>query len=170
LPNIHFDRIIGVTKCYWTRVGSGPFRTEIKEDMPSGFDQLFIGKSEDRLSVKRPNIANEIRELGHEYGTTTGRPRRIGWMDLEMLKEGIELTGTTELALMHCDTISKITACDSIPVFNGESYDKFSIWKTLDDHKFKDFCQHIENAVGVPIKITSWGPDRLDVHYLDTQY
>lgn len=163
LPNLHIDRIIGVTKCYWTRVGAGSFRTEIIFDRFTGLNELFIGKSEQLIQQNRDNTADEIRKLGHEYGTTTGRPRRIGWMDLDLLKEGVELTGATELALMHCDTISKIISSRTVRIVDNSGYREFPIWKSPEDQSFQNFCDHIETNVGIPIRMTSWGPDRINM-------
>lgn len=81
--------VIGVMKSYCSRVGEGPFPTE-----------LLPGEEND--------IGGLIRELGHEYGTTTGRPRRCGWLDLVKIKEGSVINSYSVLALNHLDTIGKI--------------------------------------------------------------
>lgn len=78
------DYVIGVAKCYTSRVGEGPFPTE----------QLN-------------SIGDKIRELGHEYGTTTGRPRRTGWLDLVWLKYAVKLNSVTAVVFNHADTIGK---------------------------------------------------------------
>jgi len=85
------DRVIGVVKAYTTRVGKGPFPTELKDE-----------------------IGNYIREKGYEYGTTTGRPRRCGWLDLVIIRYAIRVSGITDLAITKLDTlggIDKIKIC-----------------------------------------------------------
>ncbi len=79
------DEVIGVLKAYSSRVGEGPFTTEQKNE-----------------------IGDTIRELGHEYGTTTGRPRRCGWLDLVMIKNACFINGLTSLCVNHMDTIGKL--------------------------------------------------------------
>lgn len=79
------DDVIGVMKAYCSRVGEGPFTTEL-------FDET----------------GDKIRELGHEYGTTTGRPRRCGWLDLVMIKNAKYVNGLTNLCINHMDTIGKL--------------------------------------------------------------
>jgi adenylosuccinate synthase len=77
------DKVIGIVKAYTTRVGEGPFVTELKD-----------------------KLAEHLREVGREYGTTTGRPRRVGWLDLVQLKTAMRLNGFTELALTKLDVLS----------------------------------------------------------------
>ncbi len=83
LPAKAVDRFLGVCKAYSTRVGSGPFPTEQDNE-----------------------IGNYIRERGHEYGTTTGRPRRCGWFDAVCVSYSIQIGGIDEIALQHLDTLS----------------------------------------------------------------
>ena len=151
LPNIHLDRIIGVTKCYCTRVGNGPFRGELDQN--------------DYAPMMSKTLGDEIRTLGNEFGTTTGRPRRIGWLDLEMLKESVELTGATELALMHCDTIAKLSR-DEIGYFDDGGLKFHPTWRSIDDENFLSFCAMIEDFIGLPITIISYGPDRKDTKFV----
>src|ERR671938_1583157 len=84
------DRVVGVAKAYVTRVGEGPFPTEIE-----GPDQ------------------ERVRELGREFGTVTGRERRCGWLDLVALRFAVRVNGITSLALTKLDVLS---AFDSLPV------------------------------------------------------
>nr|PZN73210.1 MAG: adenylosuccinate synthase [Bacillota bacterium] len=77
-------RVVGVVKAYTSRVGEGPFPTELHGEE-----------------------AHRIREEGHEYGTTTGRPRRIGWLDLVMVRYACRVSGITDLAVPHLDTLAK---------------------------------------------------------------
>ena len=155
LPNLHLDRIIGVTKCYWTRVGHGPFRTEMNQQEmdfnPKYTNEIYNSKLEKTLG-------DEIRKLGNEFGTTTGRPRRIGWMDMPILKESLELSGATEIALMHCDTITKFN--NLIYIFDGKNYIEFNPWGSAAQNNFQIFKRYIEENTGLPVTITSWGPDR----------
>ena len=88
--------VYGVIKAYTSRVGEGPFITELKDE-----------------------IGDKIRELGHEYGTTTGRPRRCGWLDLVMLKYCSRINGLTGIAVNHLDTIGKL---DKIQLCVGYNY------------------------------------------------
>lgn len=82
---VYVSKVIGVTKAYCSRVGNGVFFTEQDNE-----------------------VGNLIRDLGHEYGTTTGRPRRCGWLDCVIIRSGTTLMGYTELCLNHLDTIGKI--------------------------------------------------------------
>lgn len=81
----YIDGVYGVIKAYSSRVGEGPYVTELKDE-----------------------VGNRIRELGHEYGTTTKRPRRCGWLDIVALNYAIMLNGMTALAMNHLDTIGKL--------------------------------------------------------------
>lgn len=81
----HVKNVYGIMKAYCSRVGEGPFNTE-----------------------QKGTVGHLIRELGHEYGTTTGRPRRCGWLDLVRLKNAILINGVTALCLNHLDTIGKV--------------------------------------------------------------
>ena len=81
----HVKDVFGVMKAYCSRVGEGPFPTECKN-----------------------SVGDLIREYGHEYGTTTKRPRRCGWLDLVRLKTAVDINSVTALCLNHLDTIGKI--------------------------------------------------------------
>lgn len=157
---IHVEEVIGVMKAYSSRVGEGPFPTEQKNE-----------------------IGDRIRELGHEYGTTTGRPRRCGWLDLVMIKYAVDVNGLTALALNHMDTIGNF---DEIKVCVGYVYDGRKISYVPVDHEncspiykvFKGgwnaegatcledlgpdaekFVDFIEDFVGVPVAYIGIGPD-----------
>ncbi len=152
--------VIGVIKAYTSRVGNGPFITEQDND-----------------------IGNSIREWGHEYGTTTGRPRRIGWLDLVMVKHTKNTSGLTSLCVNHLDTIGKL---DKILVCIGYKYKNQDInyvpidkenckpiykelkggWNTQNATTFeelpkeaKDYIQFIEEYTGVPVKYIGVGAD-----------
>lgn len=158
------QRVIGITKAYTTRVGSGPFVTELLDA-----------------------LGDKIREVGAEFGTTTGRPRRVGWLDLVSLKTAQRLNGFTEIALTKLDVLSglqeinvciayecngkKLVECPAdlkaiekcTPVF--KKFNGFSIKGT--EKKFqqlplaaRQYVQFIEKELGVPVKIVSVGPGR----------
>ncbi len=157
--------ILGITKAYTTRVGKGPFVTE--EDNETG---------------------NKIRELGHEFGVTTGRPRRCGWFDAVVVKYSARINGMTALSLMLLDVLGgfeTIKICSSYD-FGGERIDHFPAsldlledckpvyrelkgWKcdisecrTFDElpEEAKAYIKAIEEETGVPVKIVSVGPRR----------
>lgn len=160
--------VYGVLKAYLSRVGEGPYITELTDE-----------------------TGDLIRELGHEYGTTTGRPRRCGWLDLVALKYAKRLNGFTHLALNHLDTIgklSKIKVCYAYEKDGKEIYDfstnldflkeckpcykefdgnfgDISNCKTYEElpNNAKEYIEYIENYVGIPIKFIGTGADRKDM-------
>ncbi len=161
-PN-RIGEVYGIFKAYCTRVGSGPFPTEL-------FDQTGA----------------RLRDLGHEYGAVTGRERRCGWLDMVALKYAIMIDGVTQLIMMKSDvmndfdTIKVATAyevdgklTDEFPyAIDGDLkpvYKEFKGWK-CDLRKvtryeefpaeFKAYVEFIERETGVPVKIISVGPDR----------
>ena len=169
VPPNKIKNIRGIFKAYTTRVGSGPFPTEL-------FD----------------STGEKIREIGHEYGATTGRDRRCGWLDLVALKYTIEINGVTELNIMKSDVLSsigKLLVCTSYTI-DGKivdffpydikskditpNYIEFKGWdlditeikneKDLPDELI-DYIDYIELFVGVPIKLISVGPDRTQTIY-----
>ncbi len=92
--------VVGIVKAYLTRVGSGPMPTElggVEGDTP-GYDEQGNGDDEE--------LATYIREEGDEYGTVTGRPRRVGWLDMPMLRHATRASGFTGLAVNHVDTLA----------------------------------------------------------------
>lgn len=161
----HLSKVIGVFKAYCTRVGSGPFPTELSN---------AIG---DRLQAE-----------GHEFGSTTGRARRCGWLDLVALKYAIRLNGINSLAIMKLDVLScldEIYVCTGYKIGEEIIHDfptdtnllrnvepvleKFSGWK--EDltsirsvmslpRKTTDYIHFIQRYLGCPIDIISIGPDR----------
>ena len=164
-PKSIYSDVLGVAKAYTTRVGAGPFPTE-----------LFC------------DVGQKIAELGHEFGATTGRPRRCGWLDLVALKYSAKLNNLTELCITKLDVLDafeEIKACIGYKV-NGEEtpfksrllhkaepiYKDFKGWNcsladcenydSLPD-KAKDFLNFIENFVGVKISLISNGPNREDL-------
>ena len=161
-PN-RIGKVIGIFKAYCTRVGSGPFPTEL-------FDET----------------GDKLCEIGNEFGSTTGRKRRCGWLDLPALKYAIMINGVTELNMLKTDvldTFDTIMVCTQYKV-NGELteqmpfdlteevepiYTELKGWKT-DLTKFsngdalpvelKDYIAFVEERTGVPISVVSVGPDR----------
>ena len=157
-------RVFGIFKAYCTRVGSGPFPTELMD---------ATGK--------------ELQNKGHEFGATTGRPRRCGWLDLPALKYAIMINGVTELKMMKADVLSgfkeiKIAThykidgklCDKVPFETGNVnikpvYKTFAGWEeNLEDvydfkdlpQSLKDYILFIEKEAGIPVNLISVGPDR----------
>ena len=155
--------VYGIFKAYCTRVGSGPFPTELENE-----------------------TGEKLCELGHEFGAVTGRKRRCGWVDLVALKYAIMINGVTQLIMMKSDvldTFDTISACVAYEV-DGEEVDYFpfditegvkpiytelSGWKcdmtkmTSEDEfpeEFNNYLAFLEEETGVPIKIVSVGPDR----------
>lgn len=143
LPNFTLNRIIGITKAYTTRVGKGDLLTEI--DMP---------------------VADSIRRIGNEYGTTTGRPRRIGWLDLDAVYQGVGHTGATEIAITHMDTLALACAENNEKYFsflwNGEDH-SMPIWNAnniAEDGYARDFIAFVEDMFKLPVTFLGTGRDR----------
>ncbi|MCV9389047.1 adenylosuccinate synthase [Reichenbachiella ulvae] len=157
--------IFGVFKAYCTRVGSGPFPTELHDE-----------------------TGETLRKNGGEFGATTGRPRRCGWLDLPALKYAIMVNGATRLYMMKADVLSgfeEIKVCthykakdgsltDHLPYDLADAdfepvYETVKGWtedltgvKSYEElpQSLKDYVKYIEEAVGLPINIVSVGPDR----------
>ncbi len=162
IPPKRIGEVFGIFKAYCTRVGSGPFPTEL-------FD----------------STGEELRKAGFEFGATTGRPRRCGWLDLPELKYAITINGVTQLFMTKSDVLSgfdKIKVCTSyiidgkksteIPYFYDDAqpvYEEIPGWnedisgiKEFDKlpENLKSYIKFIEEFTGVPISIVSVGPDR----------
>ena len=157
--------VFGIFKAYCTRVGSGPFPTELLND-----------------------TGEKIRSEGHEYGATTGRPRRCGWLDLPALKYAIMINGVTRLFMMKADvlsTLDKIHVCEKYKLEDGTLTEElpfelndikiepvlreFRSWNNLDfgaviyddlPIELRDYVDYLESQLQVPIEIISMGPDR----------
>ncbi|MDA8630780.1 adenylosuccinate synthase [Flavobacteriaceae bacterium] len=169
VPPNKIKNIRGIFKAYTTRVGSGPFPTEL-------FD----------------SVGEKIRDVGHEYGATTGRDRRCGWLDLVALKYSIQINGVTELNIMKSDVLSsieKLLVCTSYTIDGEEinffpydidskdvipNYIEFKGWdkditniKNENDLPLEliEYIDYIESFVQVPIKLISVGPDRKQTIY-----
>lgn len=159
------NRIIGITKAYSTRVGEGPFVTELLDE-----------------------TGEKLRKKGFEYGATTGRPRRCGWLDLPVIKQACRLNGLTDIAMTKIDILSgfdKIPVCTGYEI-DGKEYDAVPaslkvyakakpIWKVFDGWKedisgirnFEDlpvncqkYIEFVEEYTGVSVSLVSVSPER----------
>ena len=159
----HIDRVIGISKAYCTRVGSGPFPTELEDE-----------------------TGEQLRQQGGEFGATTGRPRRCGWIDLPALKYVSHLTGLTHLVITKADVLDgfdKIQAARSYNINGTETeqlpfnlddqkieplYSAFKGWTGVMNKKqnsdlpssFIEYISFIEEYLNVPVYMISTGPDR----------
>ena len=161
------DRIIGVTKAYLSRVGESPLPSEI-----------------------HGNDAKNLRDKGGEYGTTTGRPRRVGWLDLVQVRQAARVNGLTEIALTKLDILNGFDALPVCVAYNvgGKRinempaslteyrnakpiYESLDGWDELPENiwdkgfdampeTLKNYIAFIEHEVGCPVKIVSVGPQR----------
>ncbi len=157
-PN-RIGKVVGIFKAYCTRVGSGPFPTELHDE-----------------------TGDAIRKAGHEFGSTTGRPRRCGWLDLPALHYAVMINGITELAMMKSDVLDnmeKVKVCTHYRV-NGKLvdrlpydlvseiepvYEEMEGWGDCDHNTqlpkaLERYIGRIEQAVGVRVTMVSLGPDR----------
>ena len=169
------EKVIGVTKAYLTRVGEGPFTTELEDE-----------------------FGEFLRERGGEFGTTTGRPRRCGWLDLVVLKYAIRVNGITEICLTKLDVLDglgDIKVCTHYKSEDGELLDEFPldlevysscepVYKTLPGWKedisqmtdfselpdtAKSYVEYIAAETGVQIKMVSVGTRRRQTIHLITR-
>ena len=156
--------VFGIFKAYTTRVGSGPFPTELHN-----------------------NIGSTMAKIGNEFGSTTGRPRRCGWLDLVALKYSIQINGVTQLMMMKSDVLSgfdKVKICTAYKIDNREInyfpykidsgqikaiYKEFPGWEedlsSMTDandfpKNFNNYINYLEKELETPIKIVSVGPNR----------
>jgi adenylosuccinate synthase len=162
---MHLHYVLGITKAYTTRVGGGPFPTELSDD-----------------------IGEQLRQRGQEFGATTGRPRRTGWFDAAALKRSIQLNGLSGLCITKLDVldgVESVKICvgyriegelsEILPVGAEELercepvYEELPGWKEStvgikDDDALpraaRDYLERIEALAGVPIDIISTGPER----------
>lgn len=161
---VHAMHVTGVMKAYMIRVGNGPFPTEI-------FDEKL----------------HHIREKGNEYGTVSKRPRRCGWLDINLIKHAIELNGVNELAITNVDVLAGIDKikiatsylidnkqiCTNTALMNFEKvtpiYTEFSGWGELHAHynsinelplELLKLIMYIEDECKIPVKYISYGPER----------
>ncbi len=158
--------VFGIFKAYCTRVGSGPFPTELLDE-----------------------TGERMRQEGREFGSTTGRPRRCGWLDLPALKYSVMLNGVTRLIMMKADVLNifeEIEVCTHYRLPDGSLTDQMPfdlceekaepVYKTLKGwhtslegltrfgdmpQELKEYVTYIEKEIGVPVTFVSTGPDRL---------
>ena len=162
------DDVLGVAKAYLTRVGEGPFPTELEDDM---------GK--------------QLRDKGHEYGVTTGRARRCGWFDLPIMKHAVRVNGLTEIVLTKMDVLSglgKLKICTAYQ-YKGKKLTEFPLeneilneckaiyeelpgWEEdiagINDYQklpreAQEYVERIEELCKVPIKVIGTGPEREEI-------
>ncbi|MGO9972822.1 MAG: adenylosuccinate synthase [Solirubrobacteraceae bacterium] len=162
----HIDEVLGVTKAYSTRVGAGPFPTELEG-----------------------SVADSLREIGAEYGTTTGRPRRVGWLDLVALRYAARINSLTALAITKLDVLSNqpvLRVCTCYRGAEGARFDYFPYHQTVmhqvrgeyeelpgwtDDISdcrseedlpptAREYLQFIADFVNVPVALIGVGPAR----------
>lgn len=160
----HIGNVLGIFKAYCTRVGSGPFPTELEDE-----------------------TGQRLRDVGREYGSTTGRPRRCGWLDIPALNYAIMINGVTELIMMKADVLSgldTIRVCTAYkvngvvtknfpydictaeiePVYTdlpGWTEDLTGVTRAEDmPGALMEYISFIEKATGVPVSVVSVGPDR----------
>ncbi len=165
LPGHHVNEVLGITKAYTTRVGEGPFPTELNND-----------------------LGEHIRTIGKEFGATTGRPRRCGWVDLPLLRYAVKVSNITSLALTKLDILCEV---DELRVCTGYEYEgrvidcaypgidltrAKPIYKDLppfkDDFKtakigaeLTNYINIIESALKIPVGIIAFGPERHQIHF-----
>lgn len=168
LPPVSIKQTIGVVKAYTTRVGAGPFPTELEDE-----------------------TGEELRKAGHEFGTTTGRPRRCGWFDAELIKFASMVSGFTGIAVTKLDVLDgfdELQICTgytfkgkSVHYYDGDAeflnkikpvYKTMKGWKssTRGVTKFEklpvraqQYVKEIERLVGVPVLYISTGPERKEI-------
>lgn len=159
------DHVVGVCKAYTSRVGDGPFPTELKDE-----------------------VGDKIREVGREYGTTTGRPRRVGWFDSVVVRHARRVSGLTDLSLNSIDVLTGIETVKICTAYDYKGtlikeypanlnilkdckpvYEELPGWteditgcKTLDElpANARHYLERVSQLTGVPLSIFSVGPDR----------
>jgi adenylosuccinate synthase len=165
IPPTRIDRVVAVLKAFTTRVGEGPFPTELHD-----------------------KFGDYLREVGHEYGTTTGRPRRIGWLDLVIGRYAQRINGVTDFAMTKLDNyddLDEIPVCvayevngvrhDEMPVNQTDFHHAVPVYETLPGWKkdisgcrkfsdlpqqAQDFVEFVEARIGARISIVGVGPGR----------
>ncbi len=161
----HIDRVVGIAKAYVTRVGAGPFPTELDDD-----------------------VGARLAERGHEFGTNTGRPRRCGWFDVPMMRQAVRLNSLSELAITKLDILDAFdsvkvavaydidgTRIDHLPYHQSDFhaavpiYEELPGWKTdLSQVTRRDelppqaeaYLEFLERQVGAKISLVGTGPGR----------
>lgn len=157
IPPQSINNVIGITKAYCTRVGSGPFLTEQDNE-----------------------IGLKLRQMGNEFGSTTGRERRCGWLNLKELSYACMINGVTKLCLMKIDVLSsfdEIKVCFDYDDKGKPIYKTFAGWNEDISRKHyyeelpencKKFITFVETTAGIKIDIISVGSDRIQTIYDET--
>ncbi|MED4534747.1 adenylosuccinate synthase [Metabacillus fastidiosus] len=169
------DHVVGVSKAYTTRVGDGPFPTELNNE-----------------------IGDRIREVGREYGTTTGRPRRVGWFDSIVVRHARRVSGLTDLSLNSIDVLTGIETLKICVAYKYDDqvieeypaslkilaqcepiYEELPGWteditsvKTLSElpQNARNYVERISQLTGIPLSIFSVGPDRTQTNVVRSVY
>ncbi|WP_391118709.1 adenylosuccinate synthase [Psychrobacillus sp. L3] len=167
------NHVVGVCKAYTSRVGDGPFPTELFDD-----------------------VGNQIREVGKEYGTTTGRPRRIGWFDTVVIRHAKRVSGLTDLTVNSIDVLTGLKTVKICTAYKYKEeliteypanlrmlaecepvYEELPGWskditscKTLDELPItaRHYLERVSQLTGVPISIFSVGPDRTQTNIISS--
>jgi adenylosuccinate synthase len=168
IPYSDVETVLGVVKAYQTRVGAGPMPTELEG-----------------------GVAEAVRDRGGEYGATTGRPRRVGWLDLPLLRYAVATTGITSIALTKLDVLAgmkELYVCDAyeldgekVNVFNqpfGRIWDVKPVLKEMEPFEngwdginvygelppaARSYIEYVEDTVGAPVRYVSTGTGREEV-------
>jgi len=166
LPGKYVDEVLGITKAYTTRVGEGPFPTEMFDD-----------------------LGDKIQQIGNEFGATTGRKRRCGWLDLPLLKYAVKASNITSIALTKLDVLSGL---ETLKVCVGYNYqgktidcaypgiDLLQVEPILKDVKpfqdkfdeetfseeLKNYIEIIEEEIGIKVGIIAHGPERSEIKFI----
>jgi len=169
------DHVVGVAKAYTTRVGDGPFPTELMDE-----------------------IGEQIREVGREYGTTTGRPRRVGWFDSVVVRHARRVSGITDLSLNSIDVLTGIETVKICVAYKYKDniieefpaslkvlsecepvYEELPGWteditgcRTLDElpENARHYVERVSQLTGIPLSIFSVGPDRTQTNLVRGVY
>jgi adenylosuccinate synthase len=157
VPPTALDEVVGVCKAYVTRVGQGPMRTELAEDSTTG---------------------KHLRDAGNEYGATTGRPRRCGWLDLKMLRNAVAINGCTQLVLTKLDVLSGLEQLKVATGHDGEetpTYETLPGWEAdisdarqpsdlpANARKYLEFVNSHISDLNCEISHVSVGPNRREI-------
>ena len=169
------NSVVGVSKAYTTRVGDGPFPTELNDE-----------------------IGHQIREVGREYGTTTGRPRRVGWFDAVVVRHARRVSGVTDLSLNSIDVLTGIETLKICVAYRHKGelieeypaslkvlaecepvYEEFPGWteditgvKKLEElpENARNYVERISQLTGIPLSVFSVGPDRTQTNVVRNIY
>lgn len=169
VPAGKVDEVLGITKAYTTRVGEGPFPTEL-------FDSL----------------GEKIQTLGHEFGATTGRKRRCGWLDLPLLRYSVKCSALTSIALTKLDILSQVEELKVCVAYKYEGKEIDCAYPGIDLSKVepiykslkpftdnfsdelspevKDYISLIEKELGIPVGIIAFGPERSEIKFLKNYF